>query len=98
VWMSDAAPAATDDAASEGADQAPITILAVELSPLRPGMKARVVAASSPHAALNLEVRYKSGTSTAKHLGEAVADENGIVAWEWHVSGNTTPGIWEFVV
>jgi len=98
VWISDAEPAAMESADSDDATETSITILAVEPSPLRPGMKARVVAASAPHIALALEVRYKSGTSRAKHLGEAVTDGNGVVQWEWHVSGNTTPGIWEFVV
>jgi len=98
VWISDAEPAAMDDTGQDETAQVDITILAIEPTPLRPGMRARVVASSEPNMSLTLEVRYKSGTSKAKHLGEAVTDENGVVEWEWHVSGNTTPGLWEFVV
>jgi hypothetical protein len=97
VWVSDAAAAGTHAGTSDEQNLR-ITILAVEPAPLRPGRKAKVVAAGPPHTQLALQVRYKSGTSTAKHLGNAVTDANGIVEWEWHVSGNTTPGTWELVV
>jgi hypothetical protein len=98
VWVGDAESAGTRNTGTGDAIDQQIAILAVEPTPLRPGRKAKVIAAGPPHAQLTLQVRYKSGTSRAKHLGEAVADANGIVEWEWHVSGNTTPGTWELVV
>ncbi len=97
VWVGDA-EAAGSHAGTSNEQDLRIAILAVEPTPLRPGRKAKVIAAGPPHAQLSLQVRYKSGTSKAKHLGDAVTDENGIVEWEWHVSGNTTPGTWELVV
>ncbi|MBD2867771.1 TadE/TadG family type IV pilus assembly protein [Paenibacillus arenilitoris] len=97
VWISDAAPARYG--AEEGDSAAlPIQIVAIEPAPLRPGRKATVVVKTAPGAAVSLGVRYKSGSSKAKHLGEAVADASGYVQWTWHVSGNTTPGIWELAV
>ncbi|MNJ79096.1 hypothetical protein D3C77_770120 [compost metagenome] len=45
-----------------------------------------------------MTVYYKSGVSQAKYLGEATADGNGVVDWEWLVGGNTTPGTWTFVI
>ncbi|MGO4543585.1 TadE/TadG family type IV pilus assembly protein [Paenibacillus sp. 2TAB23] len=94
VWLSDAAPARYG---VENGDQAavPIQIVAIEPTPLRPGRKASVIVKTAPGAAISLEVTYKSGSSKAKHLGEAVADSEGYIKWTWHVSGNTTPGIWE---
>ena len=56
------------------------------------------IAIGAPNAKLNLTVWYKSGKSQAKHLGEKMTDEHGLVTWEWHVSGNTTPGTWELEV
>lgn len=92
VWVSDAAPA--KESAAED-DVTPIQIVSIQPVPLRPGNKATVTALTSPGAAASLTVNYKSGTSTAKHLGSATADANGYVRWTWLVSGNTTPGTWE---
>ncbi|WP_155985860.1 TadE/TadG family type IV pilus assembly protein [Paenibacillus gorillae] len=94
VWVEDAVPAS--DGGNHGeADVIPVQIISIEPTPLRPGLKATVVALTRPGASVSLEVQYKSGKSTAKHLGETTADANGYVQWTWHVSGNTTPGIWE---
>ncbi|NIK66677.1 TadE/TadG family type IV pilus assembly protein [Paenibacillus sp. BK720] len=92
VWVSDAAPAKED---APSADITPIQIVSIQPVPLRPGNKATVIALTSPGASASLTVNYKSGTSTAKHLGSATADANGYVQWTWLVSGNTTPGTWE---
>ena len=97
VWVGDTAAAGSHAGTGDEQDLR-IAILAVEPKPLRPGRKAKVIAAGPPHTQLSLQVRYKSGTSRAKHLGDAATDVNGIVEWEWHVSGNTTPGTWELVV
>lgn len=94
VWISDAAPARYG-ADGSGQESIPIQVVAIEPTPLRPGRKATVMVKTAPGAAISLGVLYKSGSSKAKHLGEAVADANGYVKWTWHVSGNTTPGIWE---
>lgn len=98
VWLSDAKAAEYgSDSGSDGEDVT-LQIVAVHPSPMRPGRKATVTARTNPGARILLGIRYKSGNSKAKHLGEAVADENGFVQWTWHVSGNTTPGIWQLTV
>jgi len=97
VWISDAA-AATYGMEGEDGDTLPLHIVSIEPIPVRPGNKATVMVKTEPGAVVSLGVRYKSGASKAKHLGEATADGNGYVTWTWHVSGNTTPGIWELAV
>ncbi|MDQ8736009.1 pilus assembly protein [Paenibacillus sp. LHD-38] len=94
VWLSDAA-AARYGAGSGEQENLPIQIVSIEPSPIRPGRKASVTVKTSPGAVISLGVMYKSGSSKAKHLGEAVADADGYIKWTWHVSGNTTPGVWE---
>ncbi len=81
-------------------DAAPldITFISLEPDPVRPGRKATLVLETRPGASLDLSVLYKSGQSQAKHLGTAVADESGRIAWTWHVSGNTTSGEWTWAV
>lgn len=51
-----------------------------------------------PGASANLTIFYKSGESTAKHIGWAAADEQGIIEWTWFVGTRTTEGSWIFVV
>lgn len=91
VWVNDSLPAKDQTASAE---MIPIQIVSIQPVPLRPGNRATVVALTSPGASASLEVKYKSGTSEAKHLGSATADANGYVQWTWLVSGNTTPGTW----
>lgn len=96
VWVSD--PLAADYGAQRGGSNMPLQIVAIEPTPLRPGRKATVIVKAAPEATVSLEVMYKSGKSKAKHLGDATADASGYVKWTWHVSGNTTPGMWQLTV
>ena len=96
VWIADSVPAKTYPDEQEGPGG--IVIVSIEPSPLRPGRKARLTALGEPNTKLSLTVWYKSGKSQAKNLGENMTDEHGLVTWEWHVSGNTTPGTWELEV
>jgi len=96
AWVADPVSAPTHQEEEDGTGS--IVIVSIEPSPLRPGRKAKLTAIGKPNAKLNLDVWYKSGKSKAKNLGEKTADEHGIVTWEWHVSGNTTPGAWELEV
>jgi len=96
AWVADPVPAPTHPDEDDGPGG--IVIVSIEPSPLRPGRKAKLTAMGKPNAKLNLTVWYKSGKSKAKHLGEKMTDEHGVVTWEWHVSGNTTPGVWELEV
>ncbi|MFB9324829.1 hypothetical protein ACFFSY_02595 [Paenibacillus aurantiacus] len=96
-WISDSTPAVREgDPNAE--EQSKLQIVSIEPDPLRPGRKATVTAIAAPGTAVSVSVRYKSGTSTAKHLGDATVGADGTVSWTWHVSGNTTPGVWELVV
>ncbi|EXX89677.1 hypothetical protein BG52_15030 [Paenibacillus darwinianus] len=93
AWVGDPRPAS---AAGTGArNRSAITLLSLEPSPLRPGRKAKLVAVAAPGETVSLQVRYKSGNSKAKHVGDAQVGADGLVTWEWLVSGNTTPGTWE---
>lgn len=92
VWIGDA-PESTDS----GRQGEGIRILSISPEPVRLAKTAVVVAKVAPGGKAYLTVIYKSGESRAKHLGEAVADGEGIVSWEWFVSGNTTPGIWSVI-
>ncbi|WP_246873601.1 AAA family ATPase [Paenibacillus dendritiformis] len=96
VWVGDG-PAASDSGSGSPDKAAPVL---VELTPdpLLPGRKARLTAKAEPHERVELVVYYKSGKSQARHVGWAAADADGIVAWEWHVSGNTTSGTWRLSV
>ncbi|MFD1957352.1 TadE family protein [Paenibacillus thailandensis] len=94
VWIGDAVPA-SGASSSSPENSVPIRIVSLQPSPLRPGQKATVVALTEPNATASLSVRYKSGQSVAKNLGQAEADSSGKISWTWLVGGNTTPGIWE---
>ncbi|OBR66351.1 hypothetical protein A7K91_24330 [Paenibacillus oryzae] len=94
VWVSDALAAAYG-ASNNEEDPFFLQIVSINPSPVRPGRKATVVALTEPGKTISLGVMYKSGASKARNLGDATADENGYISWTWHVSGNTTPGVWE---
>lgn len=62
------------------------------------GNNATIKVKVDPGATANLTIFYKSGESSAKHIGWATADENGIIEWTWFVGTRTTEGSWTFVV
>ncbi|CAH0120417.1 hypothetical protein PAE9249_02936 [Paenibacillus sp. CECT 9249] len=95
VWIGDISAAGRGDDDGEGEKP---QIVSLEPNPLLPGRKAKLTAKIAPGGTANLTVYYKSGVSVAKHLGMATADGEGYVVWEWHVSGNTTPGMWNLAV
>ncbi|RXZ84746.1 pilus assembly protein [Paenibacillaceae bacterium] len=97
VWMGDVLPASMYSG-DESGEAGKLQIIRIEPNPVRPGRKARLLLRTDPGRTVSLSVEYKSGSSKAKHLGKATADEDGLVVWEWHVSGNTTPGMWELFV
>jgi len=91
VWLPDARPATFS---IEEEEDAYIYITSLEPNPLKPGRKATIKATTLPNSSISLEVIYKSGSSVAKNLGTTTSNDKGEVEWTWHVSGNTTPGIW----
>ena len=75
-----------------------IQVVSITPNPVRPGHKAKIVVKTKPHASLDISITYKSGTSIAKNLEVQQANSEGELAWEWFVSGNTTPGLWSYTI
>jgi hypothetical protein len=99
VWVSDSVAASYGSKIGQSEDGLPhLQIVSILPAPLRPGQKATVVVLTEPGQSVSLGVMYKSGASKARHLGETTADQDGFASWTWHVSGNTTPGIWQLTV
>ncbi|AZK48313.1 pilus assembly protein [Paenibacillus lentus] len=96
LWIGDTGELRGYGKEEQDEGQAPIILSKPE--PAFAGHKARVSAKVEPGTVAKLTVYYKSGVSQAKYLGEASADEHGVVEWQWLVGGNTTPGTWTFVV
>jgi|GEM_PF-849833 len=93
VWLPDSLSANYEvDSSEEEAGY--IYITSIDPTPLKPGRKATVKVTTLPNSNISLSVYYKSGSSVAKHLGTTTSNEQGEAEWTWHVSGNTTPGIW----
>ncbi|GAB6988217.1 pilus assembly protein [Paenibacillus pini] len=93
----------TDEDSSDGLgghDGTPSVVLEIleKPNPAIVGQRTKVRAKIAPNSTANLSVFYKSGSSTAKYLGEQQADAEGYIEWEWFVGTNTTPGTWPFVV
>lgn len=96
VWIGDGP--APPDSGNDSPDKPTPTLVELTPDPLLPGRKARLTAKAEPHERVELVVYYKSGKSQAKHVGWATADADGVVTWDWHVSGNTTSGTWRLAV
>lgn len=96
VWVGGSPSRAGADEPVEGTFR--VSFVSLEPNPVLRGRKATLVLRTDPGAVLDLSVVYKSGRSQAKHLGTATADVSGKISWTWHVSGNTTPGIWSWEV
>ncbi|MCP3744443.1 TadE/TadG family type IV pilus assembly protein [Paenibacillus sp. A3M_27_13] len=72
--------------------------LLVKPEPAVKGVYNLIKAKVEPGTNANLSVLYKSGQSTAQHLGWTSANADGIIEWNWFVGTNTTPGQWSFVI
>ncbi len=55
-----------------------------------PGDTVKIEIKGTPGVLYDINVYYPSGISTAKALGDAYADENGVAAWEFKLSSKTT--------
>jgi hypothetical protein len=75
----------------------PLEILSVT-SPVSAGSSATLKAKTIPNAVCDIDVIYKSGSSSASGLGIKIADANGNVSWTWKVGTRTTPGSWNIIV
>lgn len=97
LWIGDTNEL-NDNSGDGGEQEGQPAIILSKPVPAYAGRRAKITARIEPGTTAKLTVYYKSGVSQAKYLGEAAADENGLVNWEWLVGGNTTPGTWSFVV
>lgn len=97
LWIGD-----TDEQNSNAKDASTedgqFAIVISKPNPAFAGHKAKIIAKIEPGSSAKITVYYKSGKSVAKYLGEQTSDDQGIVEWEWLVGGNTTPGMWTFVI
>ncbi len=99
LWIGDTGEQGQEEGSGEGEEGTgqPAVILS-KPNPAYAGHRAVITARVAPGSKAKLTVYYKSGASQAKYLGEAVANGDGTVEWEWLVGGNTTPGTWSFVI
>lgn len=97
LWIGDTRELEQGNGEENGEAGQPAVVL-TKPEPAYAGHRARITALIAPGSTAKLTVYYKSGASQAKYLGEASANGDGIVEWEWLVGGNTTPGTWSFVI
>ncbi|MNW29240.1 hypothetical protein D3C74_60870 [compost metagenome] len=95
LWIGDTGEEAGDESASDVTG----TIQLIEVPrPAIRGVYNKIRARIEPGGSANLSIYYKSGASIARHVGWAVADEQGYIEWNWFVGTNTTLGTWSFVI
>ncbi|MDP1509657.1 TadE/TadG family type IV pilus assembly protein [Paenibacillus sp. CMAA1739] len=98
LWIGDTGEGAgTGDETGDKDAKNSIQLL-VKPEPAVKGVYNLIKAKVEPGTNATLSVLYKSGESTAQHLGWASADADGIIEWNWFVGTNTTPGQWSFVI
>ncbi|MBE7680944.1 TadE/TadG family type IV pilus assembly protein [Paenibacillus sp. P13VS] len=96
IWIGDTGEGSNSNEGN-GDAAGSITVLS-KPEPAYIGNNATIKVQVEPGATANLTIFYKSGESTAKHIGWATADENGVIEWNWFVGTRTTEGTWTFVV
>lgn len=95
LWIGDSG--GDTDGSGEDDDEGGIVILE-KPDPGIANKQGKVRARIAPGMSASLTVYYKTGRSTARHLGWKIADEEGYIEWEWKIGVNTTPGEWPFVI
>ncbi|MEC0128616.1 TadE/TadG family type IV pilus assembly protein [Paenibacillus pabuli] len=96
VWIGDTGEGSNSSGGE--ADSAGAAIVLSKPEPAYIGNNATIKVKVEPGATANLTIFYKSGESSAKHIGWATADEHGVIEWNWFVGTRTTEGTWSFVV
>ncbi|MEW4368655.1 TadE/TadG family type IV pilus assembly protein [Paenibacillus kandeliae] len=61
-------------------------------SPAHPESLISIAATAPPNSKIHLEVSYKSGSSTAQGLGDAMSDADGNITWTWKIPSSATEG------
>lgn len=67
-------------------------------SPITPGSEASISIHTNAFAKCTVEVEYDEVPYTDKNLKEKVADEFGVMSWEWMVDQNVPLGTWPVTV
>lgn len=96
VWIGDTGEGSNSSGGDT--DSAGAATVLSKPEPAYIGNNATIKVQVEPGATANLTIFYKSGESSAKHIGWATADENGVIEWNWFVGTRTTEGTWTFVV
>ncbi|MDO7907299.1 pilus assembly protein [Paenibacillus sp. JX-17] len=97
LWIGDTGEGSSDGKNTGGNGSTVIELL-YKPEPAIKGKYNKIKVRIPPGSSANLSVLYKSGSSTAKHIGWAAADAEGILEWNWFVGTKTTPGQWAFIV
>ncbi len=67
-------------------------------SPIKPGDDATVAIKTDPGALCKIEVKLKSGPSTAAGLKSQRADDKGVATWSWKIAPNAAVGQWPVTI
>jgi hypothetical protein len=67
-------------------------------SPVKPGDDATCTIKTEPNALCKIEVKLKSGASTAAGLKSQHADDKGLATWSWKIAANAAVGDWPVTV
>jgi hypothetical protein len=67
-------------------------------SPVKPGDDATVAIKTDPGALCKIEVKLKSGPSTAAGLKSQRADDKGVATWSWKIAPNAAVGDWPVTI
>lgn len=98
LWIGDTGEGTSSGDAGGDKDAQHSIQLLVKPEPAVKGVYNLIRAKIESGTTANLSVLYKSGQSTAQHLGWTSANTEGIIEWNWFVGTNTTPGQWSFVI
>ncbi|WP_052714081.1 TadE/TadG family type IV pilus assembly protein [Paenibacillus dauci] len=90
LWIGDTGEFG-EAAQKETAEQTGVKVVSVP-QPAHPESMISIKATAPPSSVVSLEIRYKSGESTAKGLGQAVADAEGNIDWTWKIPSSATAG------
>jgi hypothetical protein len=67
-------------------------------SPVKPGDDASVAIKTDAGALCKIEVKLKSGPSTAAGLKSQRADDKGVATWNWKIAPNAAIGEWPVTI
>lgn len=78
-------------ASDENKEETGVRVVSVP-HPAHPESLISIAATAPPNSKVHLEVTYKSGSSKAQGLGDAIADADGNIIWTWKIPSSATEG------